>query len=452
MPFLRDVLVISICLVCLTVSSQAGDFQQAKSANWHQWRGPDASGVASDADPPLTWSEDENIQWKVDIGGLGNSTPIVWQNKLFLTTAIDTGKVDSELTPPDEQPERPFGITYPNTFHQYVVLCLDRNTGTELWRRVAAEGVPQEGHHGDNSFATPSPTTDGERLYVWFGMAGLYCFDLDGKPLWDRDLGKVQTRLSFGEGSSPVVYGNRLIVVRDNDAQSTITVLDIQTGKTIWQKDRDEPSGWATPLVVERNGVTQVITNGKTRVRSYDLTDGDLLWECGGQVSNVTPSPVATETSVYCVSGYRGSALYALPLNASGDITDTDAVLWSKEQGTPYVPSPLLYEDRLYFNQSNKAILTSLDARTGDAVIARTRLPAVRAFYASPVAAAGRVYFVGRGGTSLVLEHGNELNVLATNRLDDRFDASPAIVGNQLFLRGKQRLYCVSEARASSEE
>jgi len=425
----------------------ATELEESKSSNWHQWRGPSASGVATNANPPLSWSEDENLQWKIDVDGLGNSTPIIWADKLFLITAIDTNRTDPKLTPPDEQPKRPFGIKYPNTFHQYVVLCLDRNSGEEAWRHVAAEAVPREGHHGDNSFATASPTTDGERLYVWFGMAGLYCFDLDGKPLWNRDLGEVKTRLSFGEGSSPVVHGNRLIVVRDNDGQSTITVMDTQTGDTLWQKDRDEPSGWATPLIVERNGITQVITNGKTRVRSYNLGNGDLLWECGGQVSNVTPSPVATETSVYCMSGYRGSALFALPLQASGDLTDSDAVLWTKSQGTPYVPSPLLYDGHLYFNQSNKAILNSLDASTGEAVIERTRLPAIRGLYASPVAAAGRVYIVGRGGTSLVLKHGNELNVLATNRLDDRFDASPAIVGDQLFLRGKQRLYCISDVQ-----
>jgi outer membrane protein assembly factor BamB len=447
MVAVRNVLVVFVASAWLATRGSTADFHQMRSANWHQWRGPYASGVSAHGNPPLSWSEERNVQWKVETDGLGNSTPIVWGDKLFLITAIDTGRADPKLAPPDEQPKRPFGIKYPNTFHQYVVLCLDRNSGKELWRRVAAEAVPQEGHHGDNSFATASPTTDGERLYVWFGMAGLYCYDLDGKLLWNRDLGEVQTRLSFGEGSSPVVHDNRLVVVRDNDAQSTIAVLDTHSGNTVWQKDRDEPSGWATPLVVERNGMTQVITNGKTRVRSYNLENGDLLWECGGQVSNVTPSPVATETSVYCMSGYRGSALYAIPLTATGDISDSDAVSWTKSQGTPYVPSPVLYEGRLYFNQSNKAILTSLDASTGEAVIERIRLPGIRGLYASPVAAAGRIYFVGRGGTSLVLEHGHELMVLATNRLDDRFDASPAIVGDQLFLRGKERLYCIKEAR-----
>lgn len=447
MPFRISVLLIACLGMGNALVVSATEFEDAKSGNWHQWRGPGANGVATNANPPTTWSEDENLQWKVDVDGLGNSTPIVWGDKLFLLTAVDTNRTDPKLTPPDEQPKRPFGIKYPNTFHQYVVLCLDRNSGAEVWRHVAAEAVPQEGHHGDNSFATASPTTDGERLYVWFGMAGLYCFDLAGKPLWNRDLGEVKTRLSFGEGSSPVVHGNRLILVRDHDAQSTITVMDTQTGDTIWQQDRNEPSGWATPLIVERNGITQVITNGKIRVRSYNLDNGDLLWECGGQVSNVTPSPVATDSTVFCMSGYRGSALYALPLDGSADLTDSAAIRWSRSQGTPYVPSPLLYEGRLYFNQSNNSIMTSLDAESGNTIIERTRLPGIQGLYASPVAAAGRVYFVGRGGTTLVLEHGDEFKVLATNRLDDRMDASPAIAGDRLFLRSKSRLYCISERR-----
>jgi len=324
-------------------------------------------------------------------------------------------------------------------------LCLDRNTGKELWRKIAAEEIPQEGHHGDNSFASASPTTDGQRLYVCFGSAGVYCYDLDGNLVWDRDLGPVETRLSFGEGSSPVVHDGRLLIVRDHDQQSYITMLDAETGKPNWQRARDEPSAWATPLVVEHDGRTQIITNGRNRVRSYDLNGGSLLWECGGQVSNVTPSPVATDDTVFCMSGYKGSALYALPLNATGDITDSSKVVWSKSKDTPYVPSPLLYDGRLYINKSNDPIMVSLDAKTGEPLIERTRMPGIRGLYASPVGAAGRVYFVGRHGTTLVLEHGDTFNVLATNTLDAHIDASPAMVGNDLFLRSKTHLYCVAE-------
>lgn len=431
-------------LLCIANLSWAGDFQELKSQNWHQWRGPHASGVAPGADPPVTWSERENVLWKVPIDGHGSSTPIVWGDKVFLLTAIDTGKVDPKLTPPEEQPERRFGIKYPNTFHQFAVLCLDRNTGQELWRRVAAEKVPNEGHHGDNSFATASPTTDGKKLYAWFGSAGLFCYDLEGNLVWSRGLGPVKTRLSFGEGSSPVVHGNRVMILRDQDEQSYLVALDADSGETVWQANRDEPSAWATPLVVQFEGKTQIITNGKNRVRSYALKDGSLIWECGGQVSNVTPSPVATKDTVFCMSGYRGSALFALPLDATGDLTDTTKIKWSKRRGTPYVPSPLLYDGLLYFNQSNNPILSCVDAASGEVVIERTRMPGIRRLYASPVGAAGRIYFAGREGTTLVIERGPEFKVIATNRLDEGADASPALVGNQLFLRGKSHLYCIS--------
>lgn len=439
------------CALCvwlvLTASAAASQFDKAKYDNWHHWRGPDATGVAKRAEPPLTWSEEENIRWKVAIEGRGSSTPIVWGDRIFLLTAIDTGKVDPSLPEPEDQPKRLFGITFPNTSYQFVVLCLDRNTGRTLWRRVAVEKVPHEGHHGDNNYASASPTTDGERLYAWFGSAGLYCYDLTGKLLWQRDLGKVDMRRSFGEGCSPVVHGGRLVINRDNEGQSYIVVLDAESGETIWQAERDEPSAWATPLVVEHDGPTQVITSASNRVRSYALEDGELLWECGGQVGNVTPSPVTDGELVYCMSGYRGSALFALPLDADGDISGSDRIAWSKSRGTSYVPSPLLYDGLLYFTQSNNAILTCLDAKTGEAVIERTRIPELRRLYASPLGAAGRVYFVGRDGATLVAERARTFKVLAVNRLDEGMDASPVAVGRQLLLRGDKHLYCIEAGR-----
>jgi outer membrane protein assembly factor BamB len=318
-------------------------------------------------------------------------------------------------------------------------------TGKTIWRRRATEQVPIEGHHRDNDFASASPTTDGHRLYVWFGSAGLYCYSLDGELVWQRDLGAAQTRLSFGEASSPVVHDDKLIVNRDLDSQSYITVLSAKTGDTIWRRERDEPSCWATPIVVQHEGVEQLITNAHNRVRSYNLANGDLIWECGGQVSNVTPSPVTDGVAVYCMSGYRGSAAMALPLDATRDITDSDQIIWSKTRGTPYVPSPILYDGFLYFNQSNDAILTCLDAKTGETLIERTRMPGLRGLYASPVGASGRVYFVGRNGVTLVLEKGPEFKVLATNKLAEPIDATPALVGTQIFLRSEKSLYCIGE-------
>lgn len=427
-------------------------FGQDFANNWHQWRGPEFSGVSRTATPPVTWSENENIQWKVAVAGQGGSSPIVWQDKVFLLTAVNTGKVDAEKTPPDDQTHRnPFGIKYPNTFYDYVVLCLDRNTGRTLWRKVAATQVPVEGHHHDNDYASSSPTTDGKRLYVWFGSAGFYCYSLDGKLLWKRDFGPARTRLSFGEGSSPVVYNDRVVLTRDQEDQSYLLALDAKTGDTLWEKNRDEPSCWATPIVVAFDGKQQLVTNGHNRVRSYDLANGDLLWECGGQVSNVTPSPVSDGTAVYCMSGYRGSSAMALPLSAQGDISDSERVIWKREKDTPYVPSPLLYDNLLYFNRLNDAILTCLDAKTGEVLIGRTRMPKIAGVYASPVGADGRVYFAGRNGTTLVLEKGETMTVLATNVLDEHFDASPALVADQLFLRGEEYLYCIRNGEGNQE-
>jgi outer membrane protein assembly factor BamB len=429
----------------LPSSIQAQPFDESKLNNWHHWRGPEASGVSKTATPPITWGEGQNIRWKVAIDGNGSSTPIIWENKVFLLTAIDTGKVDPSLPKPEDQPERVFGIKFPNTVHGFVVLCLDRDSGKELWRRTATQSIPHEGHHGDNDFASASPTTDGERLYCWFGSAGLFCYDLDGNKLWDRDLGKAIMEASLGEGCSPVVHDGKLVIVRDQQGQSYIEVLDAKTGETRWKADRDEPNAWATPIVLDHSGKTQVITSASNMVRSYDLNDGQIIWQCSGLTGNVIPSPVVDGDVVYCMSGYQGNALYALPLSATGDISDSDEIVWIKRQGTPYIPSPLLYGDMLYFNQSNHAILTCLNAKTGDTMLDRTRLSGISRIYASPVGANQRIYITGRNGTTLVLQRSKDLQVLATNKLDDPIDASPALAGNQLFLRGSKFLYCIAE-------
>lgn len=413
--------------------------------NWHQWRGPEANGVSRTAKPPVQWSENRNIRWKVKIDGNGSACPIVWGDKVFLLTALNTGSVDSSLPKPEDQPDRVFGIKYPNTTYQFVVLCLDRNTGDELWRRVAIERVPHEGHHHDNNFASASPTTDGKRLYCWFGSAGLFCYDLDGEKLWERHLGKAHVGASLGEGCSPVLYNDKLVIVRDHSRQSTIHVLDTKTGETQWEKNRDEPNAWATPRVHEHSGRVQVITAASNLVRGYDLANGEIIWQSSGLTGNVIPSPVIEGDVVYCMSGYEGYSLLALRMSETGDISASDALVWSKKQGTPYIPSPLLYDGMLYFNQSNQAILTCVDASTGDTIISRTRLPGISNIYASPVGADGRVYITGRNGTTLVLERSGKLTVLAKNSLDDQIDSSPALAGQQLFLRGQSFLYCLEE-------
>ncbi len=434
--------ILSACLLLIAIPMPA--FGESFTDNWHQWRGPNATGVSTTANPPVTWGEDENIKWKVAIEGQGTSTPIIWGDKVFVLTAINTGVKDPSIPDPEDQPKTNFfDIKQPNAQHAFVVLCLDRNTGKEIWRQVATTKIPHQGAHNDNDFAPASPTTDGKHLYCWFGSAGLFCYDLQGNKIWEKKLGEVKVGSSLGEGCSPVLHEGKLVIVRDHAGQSTIEVLDAKTGNTLWKRERDEGNAWATPRIIQHSGKTQVITAASGFVRSYDLDTGDLIWQCSGLTGNAIPCPVVEGDYVICMTGYQGYSAMAIPLTETGDISDSEKILWKKERGTPYIPSPLLYEGLIFYNQSNQAILTCLDAKTGEVAFGPKRVGELSNIYASPVGAGGRVYLTGRNGNTLVLERGPEYKVTALNKLDERFDASPALAGNQLFLRGAKHLYCI---------
>ena len=434
----------SLVLVCSVSCFYIPSFVQGEE-NWTQWRGVNNSGVASNSAPPLVWSESKNIRWKVAIDGNGSSTPIVHEDRVFLLSCIDTGIVDPTLPKPEDQPMRVFGIKHPNTEHKFVTICLDRTTGKELWREIAVQKVPHEGHHGDNDFASASPVVYGNRLFVWFGSAGFYCYNLDGKLLWQRDLGEAKMGAALGEGSSPVIYNDRVVVVRDHQGQSTIEALDIENGKTIWKKHRNEGNSWATPVIAEDDGVVQVITCASNFVRSYNLDDGAIVWQCSGLTGNATPCPILDDKHVIVMSGYQGHSAMRIPITETGDISSRDKVVWKETRGTPYVPSGVLFQGMLVYNQSNQGIITILDAKSGNVVMERTRLPGISNMYSSPVAANGHVYVVGRDGITLLLKPGSTLDVVASNRLDERFDSSPAIAGDELYLRGERFLYCIAE-------
>ena len=423
-----------------------GSVAMAGDENWPAWRGPTADGVApASADPPVRWGPDTNIRWKAELPGRGSATPVVWGDQVFVLTAVKTDRVARPDERPKADPAFETKTDPPTHFYRFEVLSFDRATGKVRWRRVAAEAVPHEGHHATHSYAAGSPATDGKRLYASFGSFGVYAFTLDGEPVWSRDLGRLRTRLGWGEAVTPVVHGGSLVLNRDQEADSKLVVLDAATGMTRWEAARDEKSSWNTPLVVEHGGVTQVVVNGTNRARAYDLADGKVLWEVGGMTVNAIPSAVAGGGVAYVMSGYRGAAAVAVPLAARGDLSDPKAVAWRYGKGTPYVPSPLLLDGRLYFTQANSQVLTVLDAKTGRPLLADERLPGVKDFYASPVAAGGRIYLVDRTGTTLVLKPGDQPEVVATNRLDDPVDASPAVAGRQLFLRGQKYLYCIEE-------
>ncbi|MBA4146924.1 MAG: PQQ-like beta-propeller repeat protein [Verrucomicrobia bacterium] len=434
---------------------------QSSSQNWPQWRGPTMDGVAQ-AEPPLKWSETENVKWKVKIPGFGSSTPIIWGNQVFISTAVPSGKKAAEKKTASDQPAENRGDREgrrrsggggggfgaepaPDESYQFTLISYDRTTGKVLWQHVAREETPHEGHHKDHGFASASPMTDGKHVLAYFGSRGLYCYDMKGNLKWEKDFGDMQTRNGFGEGSSAALHGNTVVVLWDHEGDDFIVALDKNTGKELWKQKRDEPTNWTTPLVVEHNGKPQVIINGTNKIRSYDLQTGKLIWECAGQTLNAIPTPVADEDTVYVTSGFRGNALQAIALGRTGDLTDTDAVRWSHNKSTPYVPSPLLVDDLLYIVAGNNGVLSCFDKKTGKIHFEHERLEGLYGIYASPVAAKDRIYVLGREGTCVVLKKGPELEIIATNKLDDKTDASFAMVGKEIFVRGHQYLYCIAE-------
>lgn len=441
---MRSFWIALFCLALLPFTTNAGEFATQKLDNWPQWRGPQADGTAPHGKPPVKWDSKTNIKWKTELPGLGTSTPIVWGDVVFVLSTLDTGRAakDADIPRQDERFEKK--TTPPATYHQFLVLAIDRRSGDLRWKRIAAEAVPHEGHHPTHGFAAYSPTTDGRFLYVSFGSHGVYCYDFAGNLRWKRtDLPRLETRLGWGEGASPTLHGDALIVPCDQEGPSRLYVLDAASGKTRWKVDRDEVTTWNTPLVVDYKGRTQVILTGTKRIRSYDLADGRPIWQCGGLTVNCIPSAVRYGDTVICMSGYRGSAAFRISLDASGDVTGSEKILWSYKRATPYVPSPLLTDDLLYFTSVNSSLLTCLNAKTGEVLIDRERLPGLDSLYASPVESDGRIYITDRNGKTIVLQRGDKLKVLSVNRLDEPIDASPAVVGKQLFLRGAKHLYCI---------
>lgn len=430
---------------------------------WPTWRGPSGAGIAATAKPPLTWSDTQNVKWRAKIPGYGFSTPIVWQDKMFLLAAIETkedtaapaavpapapapaDKAGKEKGPRRGGPGGGGGMN-PTKVHEFVVIAVNRADGKILWQKTARREVPHEGKHATNSYASASPVTDGERLYASFGSRGLYCYDFNGTLIWEKDLGDMTTRGTFGEGSSPALAGNVLIVPWDHEAGSFIVGLDKKTGAELWRKDRDERSSWSTPLVVEVGGKLQAIVAATTRTRSYDVATGAIVWEAGGLTPNVIPTPVVGHGLVYVMSGFRGNAVQAIKLTAKGDITDNpEQIVWNLRKGTPYVPSPTLSGDRLFFTKSNDAYLACVNALTGEVHYQDQPLEGLRGIYASPLAANGHVYIVGREGMTMVIKDTAKFEIVAQNKLNDRFDASPVMLGKELYLRGHDYLYCLAE-------
>src|SRR5687768_6570810 len=347
----------------------------ANTDHWPEWRGPYRNGMAR-GDAPTTWSDTRNIKWKTEIPGRGFSTPVIWGNKVFLTTAVQTGKApeptpastspgqtaptSTQQTPapsPGAQTPRrggsqggPGGGAGARIEHKFLLICLDRKTGKVIWQRTARVATPHEGYHrAYGSFASNSPITDGKYLFVSFGSRGIYCYDLNGKLIWEKDLGvQMRMRLQFGEGAAPALDKDRIYLTYDHEGGSFFVALDKRTGKEVWRAERDEPSSWSTPLVIEHAGRRQVIVSATRKVRSYDVDSGKLIWECAGLGSNVISAPVYHDGVVLVMSGHRDPKLMAIRLGKEGDLTGTDAIVWSQTRGLSYTLSPVLHEGKLY--------------------------------------------------------------------------------------------------------
>jgi outer membrane protein assembly factor BamB len=420
-------------------------FAQNSGMNyWPQWRGPLGTGTAIKGNPPVEFSETKNLKWKTDIPGKGHATPIVWGNKIIVQTAVSTN---------EKAPQAPEGAgegsrMAPNQtdkIHEFFVLMVDRNSGEILWETMVTREWPQENTHDLGSWASNSPCTDGEHIYAYFGSRGLYCLDFDGNILWKKDFGQMEKHMSFGEGSSPYLYGDKIFVLWDHEGDSFLYAMDKTTGEIDWQVERDVNTSWSTPSVVEVNGRPQVITTATDDIRAYDFETGDVIWHSSGLTRNVIPNPIYHDGILYAMSGFRGSAMQAIDISkAKGDITGTDAILWEYNEHTPYTPQPVLMNDKIYFLRVNNGFMSCIDAKTGEIYYSRENLEDIGTLYSSPTGVDNRIYIAAEN-VVMVISAGETFEVLASNEVKDNFHASPVIVGNDLILRGFDSLYCFSE-------
>jgi outer membrane protein assembly factor BamB len=410
--------------------------------DWPRWRGPFDNGVAR-GEAPLEWSDTKNVAWKAPIPGLGHSSPVIWGGRIFVTTAVpvkpgpgQTGSGEGGFGQGarGEQPE-----------HRLAVLALDRHSGKVLWERTAATVKPHEGYHRRyGSFASNSPVTDGQRLYAFFGSHGVYCYNLDGKLLWSRASGvQMRMRNAFGEGTAAVLDRDTLLLNFDHEGDSFLLALNAENGEPRWRVARQEISNWSPPLVVEHGGVRQAIVAAPNKVRSYDVRNGELIWECAGLGHNTIPVPVVSGGLAIVMSGYRSPMLLAIRLGGKGDLTGTDAVVWTTTRGVSYTPSPVMADGKLYM-LTDSGLFTCLEAATGKPFYERVRLPKAYNFKASPVAAGGRLYLSSEEGEVIVVKMGEQFEVLATNVLANQsFISSPAVADGSLYLRSQSHLFCI---------
>ena len=422
-------------------------------ADWPQFRGPNAAGYVTNQNPPTQWSTSENVAWRVDVPGKGWSSPIVWGDRVFVTTVVSEAD--------GREPRKGLYIqdlqgTVPDGLHRWLLYCFDLKSGKRLWEREAHRGTPTSTVHLKNSYASETPVTDGERVYAYFGNVGVFCYDFDGRPIWSQRFEPHETRLGWGTAASPVLHEGTLFVVCDNEEESFLVALDAATGKQRWRVDRDERSNWATPLVWKNELRTELVVPATGKVRSYDPVDGRVLWEFGGMSKTSIPTPTAAHGLLYVSSGYVGDKvrpIFAVRPGASGDVSlqndeaSNEFIAWHLPQSGPYHPSPLVVGDYLYVLY-DRGLLACYEARTGREMYGRQRLGST-AFTASPWYADGKIFCLNEDGDTVVVRAGPEFEILGTNSLGDMALATPAIVGDRLLFRTLSKLYCLADQSSS---
>lgn len=446
----RTLMVFAAILLCgalftLTVRNAGA----AAGSNWPQWRGPDGQGISTEKSLPYEWSDTKNVTWKTPIPGRGFSSPIIWGNRIFLTTAIEGGPAPAdhkavyheiagkEFRHPD--------WTGSDKLHTFEVLCLDRDSGKILWNKTAYEGTVYDHRHRRGSYAAPTAATDGNLVFVWFGSEGFYCYDFKGNLVWKKALGGVPT-MGMGVGTSPVLYENVVIIQCDqgfDGSKSFITALDKKTGNEVWRTQRPVHTSWTTPIIVTTKERTELITSGAEFLISYDPKTGKEFWRAGGLQSHAIATPVVGQGMVVLSSGYPQKAITAVRLGGSGVIDGTDKVAWKYNKGTSYVPSPIIYGDYIYL-MSDAGVMSCLKLATGEVVYEGGRVPIATKFYgASPVAFEGKILLTSDDGDTFVIKAGPTHEVLATNSLGEPVRSSIAISNGKLFIRGEKNLFCI---------
>jgi len=439
---------LNISLALMMVSVILITTSRITAQNWPGWR-CDGQGISPEKNLPLKWSEDEGVKWKTSIPGTGHSSPIVWGNRIFVTTAVaEDPNVETfrggvymggNRPKPDE------------SAYAYLVICLDTDQGKVLWSKAVVRQNPKTRRHTKNTYASETPVTDGKYVFASFGSAGLYCVDFDGNIVWQRDLGLMRRQRGWGTGASPVLFRNTVIFNCDSDDDSYIATFDKATGDQVWRTERNEGSSWGTPFLLEAGDHTTIVTNASRRMRGYDAATGKLLWECAGGSMITVPSPVATQELVFLSSGHSllpNRPIVAVRTEASGDITpprgqsQSDGVAWLHRSGGAYVTSPIAIGEYLYVPQ-DRGSLTCYEAKTGKVVYENQKLGARNTITASPVAGDGRIYIQTEDGECYVVKPGPEFEILAVNKLDEVFCASPAVSTGKIFLRGRKHLYCI---------